>query len=104
MVAKLAIFDNSQVGTDLRPPTSSAGSQMASSETINLAPPSNNVFLKPAGVDEPKAYNANSDSTVIAGARQMKTTKRERKSYPAQTDTDTGLDGPKRKKKSKISD
>ncbi|KAJ3980523.1 hypothetical protein F5890DRAFT_688879 [Lentinula detonsa] len=96
--AKLAIFDTSQVGIDLRPPTNS---HLASS--VQIPASSKNIFLKPAGVDEPKASIGRSHSTsvekeVIITAREAKL-KRERKV----SSTQLGLedDGSKRKKKKK---
>ncbi|KAF9068718.1 hypothetical protein BDP27DRAFT_1326836, partial [Rhodocollybia butyracea] len=87
-VAKLAIFDNSQVGTDLR------NNRLASSSS------SRNVFLKPAGVDVPKSSGTNNDISpsaegIITSAREVKV-KRERKISTTQADLE---DGPKRKKK-----
>ncbi|KAE9406664.1 hypothetical protein BT96DRAFT_971690 [Gymnopus androsaceus JB14] len=100
-VAKLAIFDNSEVGTDLRRPTNTNNDSVASSsfsfshKASTIASPSSNVFLKPAGVDEPKASNASNGSAAVI------VTKRERKTSATQADTDMGGDGPKRKKKKK---
>ncbi|KIK63549.1 hypothetical protein GYMLUDRAFT_71690 [Collybiopsis luxurians FD-317 M1] len=93
-VAKLAIFDNSQVGTDLRPPTNHSSLASSSTSSIAVAHPKN-AFLKPAGVDSPKS--SSTEEGIISGAREMKV-KRERKISATQMD---GEDGPKRKKKKK---
>ncbi|KAJ4488535.1 hypothetical protein J3R30DRAFT_3280620 [Lentinula aciculospora] len=96
--AKLAIFDNSQVGIDLRPPPNNNIASFAKVPTS-----SKTVFLKPAGVDEPKASGDSPHSTsieegVIPSARETKV-KRER----INSTTHVGMedDGPKRKRKKK---
>ncbi|KAK7449644.1 hypothetical protein VKT23_013119 [Stygiomarasmius scandens] len=66
-IAKLAIFDTSGVGTDLRSNTTlTSVSSDATAQT---------TFMKPAGVDDPKGTL---DRQVISGAREVKT-KRVRK-------------------------
>ncbi|KAJ3757445.1 hypothetical protein EV360DRAFT_46018 [Lentinula raphanica] len=91
--AKLAIFDTSQVGTDLRLPTKS---HLVSAVQIPASP----AFLKPAGVDEPKgsAHPASVDGEIITAAREVKI-KRERQISSTQPDREA--EGPTRKKKKK---
>ncbi|KAJ3825549.1 hypothetical protein EV361DRAFT_909429 [Lentinula raphanica] len=91
--AKLAIFDTSQVGIDLRLPTKS---HLVSAVQIPASP----AFLKPAGVDEPKgsAHPASVDGESITAAREVKV-KRERQISSTQPDQEA--EGPTRKKKKK---
>ncbi|KAJ3767792.1 hypothetical protein FB446DRAFT_753796 [Lentinula raphanica] len=91
--AKLAIFDTSQVGTDLRLPTKS---HLVSAVQIPASP----AFLKPAGVDEPKgsAHPASVDGEIITAAVEVKV-KRERQISSTQPDREA--EGPTRKKKKK---
>lgn len=76
--AKQAIFETGNVGTDLRPPPASKG------------------FLKPAGVDDPKAASTSemkADSSLSLGARERK----------RPHDSATPADGETKKKKKKKS-
>ncbi|RDB17597.1 hypothetical protein Hypma_001044 [Hypsizygus marmoreus] len=99
--AKQAIFDNTGVGVDLR----ASASKFPQSEGSVKPSPGPNVFLKPAGVDDPSETKSSSavstpgvvaaDSDVIPGARSKKV-KRVRSGID-QTDADAM----KRKKKKK---
>ncbi|KAK0225220.1 hypothetical protein EDD85DRAFT_940761 [Armillaria nabsnona] len=76
--AKQAIFETGNVGTDLRPPPASKG------------------FLKPAGVDDPKAASTSemkADLSLSLGARERK----------RPHDNTTPADGETKKKKKKKS-
>ncbi|THV07961.1 hypothetical protein K435DRAFT_709169 [Dendrothele bispora CBS 962.96] len=61
-IARLAIFDTSGVGTDLRP--SSAVTSIPSDAASRTS------FIKPAGIDDPRAVP---EQQVISGAREKKT-------------------------------
>ncbi|KAJ3860480.1 hypothetical protein EV359DRAFT_85273 [Lentinula novae-zelandiae] len=95
--AKVAIFDTSRVGADLRPPTNN----ILSTSSVQAPTSSKTGFLKPAGVDEPKAsssgaYTALVKEKISTTAREMKN-KRERRSSATQAGIED--DTPKRKKK-----
>ncbi|GAW06355.1 hypothetical protein LENED_008275 [Lentinula edodes] len=59
--AKLAIFDTSRVGADLRPPTNNITS------SVQAPTSSKTGFLKPAGVDEPKASSSGAHTALQVG-------------------------------------
>ncbi|KAJ4467366.1 hypothetical protein C8J55DRAFT_565230 [Lentinula edodes] len=93
--AKLAIFDTSRVGADLRPPTNNITS------SVQAPTSSKTGFLKPAGVDEPKASSSGAHTALVkekisTTACEMKN-KRERKSSATRAGIED--DTPKRKKK-----
>ncbi|KAJ3811150.1 hypothetical protein EV368DRAFT_62850 [Lentinula lateritia] len=95
--AKLAIFDTSRVGADLRPPTNN----VLSTSSVQAPTLSKTGFLKPVGVDEPKASSSGAHTALVqekisTTAREAKN-KRERKSSATQAGIED--DGPKRKKK-----
>ncbi|KAJ4479406.1 hypothetical protein C8R41DRAFT_772055 [Lentinula lateritia] len=95
--AKVAIFDTSRVGADLRPPTNN----ILSTSSVQAPTSSKTGFLKPAGVDEPKASSSGAHTALVkekisTTAREMKN-KRERKSSATQAGIED--DTPKRKKK-----
>ncbi|KAF5372869.1 hypothetical protein D9758_001611 [Tetrapyrgos nigripes] len=74
-IAKLAIFDTSGVGTDLR----AAGATSVASTTTTAT----STFMKPAGVDDPKS---SSDQQIISSAREVKTKRVRRKSAAGTTE------------------
>ncbi|KAJ4467369.1 hypothetical protein C8J55DRAFT_565233 [Lentinula edodes] len=95
--AKLAIFDTSRVGADLRPPTNN----ILSTSSVQAPTLSKTGFLKPAGVDEPKASSSGAHTALVkekisTTAREMKN-KRERKISATRAGIED--DTPKRKKK-----
>ncbi|KAI3607887.1 hypothetical protein WG66_005198 [Moniliophthora roreri] len=85
--AKLAIFDSSGVGIDLR------STSLQPANTSSALP---NAFMKPAGVDEPNKKNSASTPDIVDGARAKKTDrKRSSTSAPNQ-------ESPQRKKKKSV--
>lgn len=92
--AQQLIHDNTGVGEDLRPRPSKHKPKLESTQPLATKP----VFLKPAGVDDPREMHVTStDTDIIHGARNKKKPKRDRPSLDHPDSEDV-----KRKKKKKI--
>jgi hypothetical protein len=104
--ARQAIYDNSGVGSDLRSQKvdPNAGTQINNATPALSKPPPPNVFLKPAGVDEPaestkSASTAGNTPTPSSDSAERKPKgKREREQT---ADSAEGESSKKRKRKKK---